>query len=247
MADKIISDRVWKIIAEKGWVGFGLLGLALAIIGGAAKVPIVGEVRDPIAQGIFLYFGLAVIVFAAVAYWFSRDRQATPQNISLPVISKDLTTNKRTYGITVTEPKSINDRKSPGKLVVNDKAVTFKGTIKKGPPEGRKIYVFTEGSSHGKKTYWPQEQVNCEHLPNWWVTFVPGEFQEGESRPIRFYLVGSNAEAVISAYKTINNHHIAQHGGKWEGITKTEFTDDIGELTDAIELRLTRQSAGAVT
>jgi len=38
MADKIISDRAWKIIAEKGWVGFGLLGLALAIIGGSGKV-----------------------------------------------------------------------------------------------------------------------------------------------------------------------------------------------------------------
>jgi hypothetical protein len=89
MADKIITDRVWKIVAEKGWVGFGLLGLAFAIIGGAANVPIVGEVRDPIAQSIFLYFGLALIVFAAAAYWYSptRDRPATPHNITLPIIS----------------------------------------------------------------------------------------------------------------------------------------------------------------
>ena len=58
--------------------------------------------------------------------------------------------------------------------------------------------------------------------------------------------MGSNAKALVSGYKRINNRHIAQHGGKWEGITETEFTDDIAELTDAIVLTLTRQPAEAV-
>jgi hypothetical protein len=243
MADKIISDRAWKIIAERGWVGFGLLGLVFAIIGGSGKVPAIGDVPDHITQSIFLYFGIALIVFAASAYLFPPNHEAHRINgKTLPVIGKDLIGNKRTYDFRVGEPKSVIDPRSRGKLVLRGKSVTFRGTIKRKPPEGTKICLFTEGSSHGENTYWPQEYVNCEQPPNWWVTFVPGEFEEGESRIIRFYLVGNNAQAVISAYKTINNHHISQHGGKWEGITKTEFTDDIGKLSDAIVLRLVREA-----
>jgi len=209
---------------------------------------VIGEVPDHIVQSIFLYFGLALIVFAVVAYLFppKHESQATSQKVALPVISKDLSKNKRTYDITITEPSSVTDPSSPGKVIVKGKSVTFRGNINRKPPEGTKICLFTEGSSHGEKTYWPQEYLNCEHPPNWWVTFFPGEFDKWESRIIRFYLVGSNAKALVSGYKRINNRHIAQHGGKWEGITETEFTDDIAELTDAIVLTLTRQPAEAV-
>lgn len=239
MAYKVISDSL-KVIGDRGWIGFALVGLVLTAIGAVQKIPYVGDVPDHRVQYLLLALGIGFLVFAAAAYWGLRryEPEPTKPNAARPRVSTNLARNRTLYGLTVTEPKS-RKRSAPTLTV----PVTIKVRLKRDPPPGIQIWLFNEGNVRGEMTYWPQEYLNFKD-GDWTVTYTPGSFAEGATRTLRFYLVGEEGQALISTYKRINSFHIARAGsGPWEGITK--LTSDIGKASDLLHIKLTKGPAKA--
>ena len=231
VADKLISDKLWKIIAERGWVGFGLLGFALVLIGASGKIPIIGQIPDHTTQQVLLYFALALIIFSAVSFWFTRQQEAPSQTVQgrgAPRVINNLARNKEIYDVKITSPKITRD----GLTLKPPETIT--GSLQRSPPTGMRIWMFSQSSVHGDMTYWPQDPINISRR-TWKLPFRTGKFDDGDTRIFCFYLVGSEGETLISAFKRINAFHTKQ-GGRWEGITR--LTGDIVPISDPISSQL---------
>jgi hypothetical protein len=230
MVGQLVSDKLWKIIAERGWVGFGLLGFALVLLGASGKIPFIGEIPDHITQQVLLYFGLGLILFAAVS-WFTRPHEAIEPSVQAKQVAgliNNFAKNKQAYAIKITNPKTTGDG------LTLTPPVTIAGNLKRLPPAGMKVWVFSEGNAHGDTVYWPQDSLNF-HKFSWSLLYSTGKFSDGDTRTLRFYVVGPDGENLISAFKRINAYH-AQQGGRWEGITR--LTSDIIPISDTISSTL---------
>jgi len=134
-----------------------------------------------------------------------------------------LSTNAKDYGVSLGKIDK-TFFKSP---------CNFHGTITRPLPNRAELWLFTLGEWSGDRAVWPQDPVVISGS-EWISRYTPRNFKKGEHRSLRLFVVGEDGQALISAYRKINQHFATPPNQRWVGITK--LTADIIPVGDPIEI-----------
>src|SRR6266496_225155 len=152
----ISLTKTLQTISEHGWLAFLLTGLAFVAIGAPGLLRKYGvEVIDDATRVVLLGFGLVLIIVSL----FMKIREDR--------LRSDVTTDQRPgaidakpYDVQITTPKSNTSASVP---------VSVEGKMKKRPPEGIELWLFSAGDRKGERSYWPQSKVTMNSKTSWQV------------------------------------------------------------------------------
>lgn len=206
-------SKTLEIISRHGWFAFLVTGLLFVAIGAPGLLRKYGvEVIDDVTRVVLLGFGLVLIVVSL----FMKLREDK--------LRSDVTTAQRPgaidakpYDVQITVPKT-----NAASVSV---PVSVEGKMKKRPPEGIELWLFSAGDRKGERSYWPQSKVTMNSKTSWQLTYKPGNWSSGDSREVEMFLVGPEGRHLISLYRKINSTHAGS--SPWEPISKSQLTSDI--------------------
>jgi hypothetical protein len=208
----ISLTKALQTVSDHGWLAFLLTGLAFVAIGAPGLLRKYGvEVIDDATRVVLLGFGLVLIIVSL----FMKIREDKLRS-QVTTAQRPGAIDAKLYDVQITVPKSNTSASAP---------VSVEGKMKKRPPEGIELWLFTAGEPHGERSYWPQDKVNINSKTSWQFTYKPANWKSGDTREIEMFLVGPDGRHLISFYRKTNSQYAKS--SPWEPISKSQLTSDI--------------------
>jgi hypothetical protein len=222
----MIPVSIWRSVAEKFWLACLVAGTFFMIVGATGTVPFISQqVVEVYFQILIFVSGLALIGFSVYAGMAAREVDPGKGPPGEPRSNK---INPKAYGVLIATPKEGAETVPP---------VEIEGTIKAKLGD-LELWLVNVSEISGAPGYWPQRQVYPDNKNKWSVTYTPLYFENGERRRLRLYFVGKDGQALMTAYRRINDEFAAPNKLRWVGLTK--LTADMVPACDPLQIILRR-------
>jgi hypothetical protein len=183
-------------LTESAWRACFWAGLILIVLAACGRLLVIADAKVVNPEFLIPIFVLGTILLLVTAFVaLTEARGTTPTGAPSPAIAK------KDYVATVDSP---TNKTVPIPVLIA-------GTLKRTLPDGFQLWLVNHGTENGHAAFWPQTEAKVVGK-RWSVTYEPREFEHLSTRRLQMYLVGKEAQKLLSYFKQANSFHTAKTG-----------------------------------